>query len=432
MDQQIEKPTGAAADNLEPQSDILLVLDKKQNKIEGVKGVDEAGNLQTVEPQKTNLSDFMRVDKGDFIGNFFSNFWRRLNDPMSFRFFKAPAISLDEISKKLQDAIDNPTPEGNKLLEALEVKYNNKLKKEEKMEVKQETNNGENEVKQEYKYDVNKIDWNVAREFGLNQELLEKTGQLDKLLKGYKTDRVFTLAANIDGAPLKGDARLALRQVGDKVQIMMNFVRYKPDLESPFFGHKFTEEDKQNLLKTGNMGRVVEITNYEGGELNKALISLDRFTKEPVSYPQEWIKIKDEFGGVRLNETQKQDLLEGRAVMVEGMKNATSGELFSKAIQFSADERKFVFVDDGLGQKQTQEVTKGIPDQFRGRELTDKDKALLEKGKTVYLKDLLTNDKTRLYSGTLSYHKETGKLDFDYEKPKKVLDKKPTSKTQKL
>ncbi|WP_160138703.1 DUF4099 domain-containing protein [Chryseobacterium sp. c4a] len=271
MDQQIEKTRGEGTDKLEPQSDILLVLDKKKNKIEGVKGVDEEGNLQTVEPKKSNLMDFMRVDKGDAISNFFSNFWRRLNDPMSFRFFKAPEINMNEIAKKLQAAIDNPTPEGNKLLDALEVKYDNKLKQEEKMEAKQETNNGENAVKQEYKYDVNKIDWKVAREFGLNQELLEKTGQLDKLLKGYKTDRVFTLAANIDGAPLKGDARLALRQVDDKVQIMMNFVRYKPDLESPFFGHKFTDEDKQNLLKTGNMGRVVEITNYEGGEPTSAL-----------------------------------------------------------------------------------------------------------------------------------------------------------------
>ncbi|REC61858.1 hypothetical protein DRF65_14090 [Chryseobacterium pennae] len=432
MDQQIEKTTGEGADKLEPQSDILLVLDKKKNKIEGVKGVDEEGNLHTAEVKKSNLTDFMRVDKGDAISNFFSNFWRRINDPISFRFFKAPEISLDEILKKLQNAIDNPTPEGNKLLDALEVKYNNKLKQEEKMEAKQETNNGENAVKQEYKYDVNKIDWNVAREFGLNQEILEKTGQLDKLLKGYKTDRVFTLAANIDGAPLKGDARLALRQVDDKVQIMMSFVRYKPDLESPFFGHKFTEEDKQNLLKTGNMGRVVEITNYDGGEPTSALISLDRFTKEPVSYPQEWIKLRDEFGGVKLSDVQKKELFEGKPVLIEGMKNASSGELFSKAIQFSADERKFVFVDDGLGQKQAQQEVRGIPDQFRGRKLTDKDKALLEKGKTVFLKDLLTNDKTRLYSGNLSYDKETGKLDFSVERPKQAQDNKQGAKTQKL
>lgn len=71
---------------LEALSDILLVLDKKKNRIEAVKGMDEEGNLQTSTPKKSNLLDFMRVDKGDAISNFFSNFWRRLNDPLSFRF----------------------------------------------------------------------------------------------------------------------------------------------------------------------------------------------------------------------------------------------------------------------------------------------------------------------------------------------------------
>ncbi|MDR2270413.1 MAG: DUF3945 domain-containing protein [Sphingobacterium sp.] len=429
MDEQTEL-TQEVTDKQEPLSDILLVLDKKKNRIEGVKGVDENGNLETVEPKKENLSDFFRVDKRDVVSNFFSNFWRRLNDPMSFKFFRSPAIDLDEIAKKLQDAIDHPTPEGNKLLEKLEVKYN-EIKNDSKMAKQQETNQEPTEANatQQYKFNPDKIDWEVARVFGLNREVLEQTGQLDGLLKGYKSDRVFTISANIDGAPLKGDARLALRQVDDKVQIMMNFVRYKPDLESPFFGHKFTEEDKQNLLTKGHMGRVVDVTNYEDGQATKALISLDRFTKEIVSYPQDWIKVKEDFGGVKLNETQKQELLEGKAVLIEGMKRKGTGELFSRSIQFSADERKFVFVEDGL--KQARGVSKGIPEEFRGRELSEKDKALLEKGKTVYLKDLLTNDKSRLYSGTLSYNKETDELRFDYEKPKKVQENK-TTKGQRM
>ncbi|SPZ94945.1 Uncharacterised protein [Sphingobacterium multivorum] len=110
---------------LEALSDILLVLDKKKNRIEAVKGVDEEGNLQTADPKKSNLLDFMRVDKGDALSNFFSNFWRRLNDPISFRFFRGPEIDLNEVAKKLQKAIDHPTPEGNKLLDALEIKYDN-------------------------------------------------------------------------------------------------------------------------------------------------------------------------------------------------------------------------------------------------------------------------------------------------------------------
>lgn len=60
-------------------SDILLVLDKEKMKIQAVKSIDENGKMQTVDPTKKNESQFIRVDKhGDFISNFFSNFWRQL------------------------------------------------------------------------------------------------------------------------------------------------------------------------------------------------------------------------------------------------------------------------------------------------------------------------------------------------------------------
>ena len=58
-------------------SDILLVLDKEKMKIQAVKSIDKNGKMETVDPTKKNQSEFMRVDKqGDFISNFFSNFYR--------------------------------------------------------------------------------------------------------------------------------------------------------------------------------------------------------------------------------------------------------------------------------------------------------------------------------------------------------------------
>ncbi|WP_431194440.1 hypothetical protein [Sphingobacterium composti] len=63
-------------------SDVLLVMDKEKKKIQAVTGVDENGNLKTVDATKKNQSQFMRVDRaGDLFTNFFSNFWRQLKDP---------------------------------------------------------------------------------------------------------------------------------------------------------------------------------------------------------------------------------------------------------------------------------------------------------------------------------------------------------------
>lgn len=414
---------------LEALSDILLVLDKKKNRIEAVKGVDDDGNLQTGEPKKSNLLDFMRVDKGDAVSNFFSNFWRRLNDPRSFRFFRAPEIDLNEVARKLQKAIDSPTPEGNKLLDALEIKYDNKLnqKNMETNQTTEETAVQKNETKPVYKYKVEEIDWTSLEKLNLNRELLEKNGQLDKLLKGYKSDGIYRIEGNFDGVVMKGDARLSLRKVHDQVVVMAHGVRLEPDLKNQFYGHSFTAQDRENLLKTGNMRRVAELTNYSDGSKVKALISIDKLTNEVVSFPVDLIKINEKFGGVKLSAIQKAELLEGKPVLVEGMVNTKKGETFNQQLQYSADAKKLVFVGQSEGQQQVQSY--GIPDEFRGKVIDEKDKKLLEKGEVIFMRDIVNNEGTKLYSGYVWQNKEKGKLEFDFDHPKQDKGQSETQKT---
>lgn len=409
---------------LESLSDILLVLDKKKNRIEAVKGVDEEGNLQTSTPKKSNLLDFMRVDKGDAISNFFSNFWRRLNDPLSFRFFRSPEINLDEVAKKLQKAIDHPTPEGNKLLDALEIKYDNKLNNK-NMETNQ-TSEGTAPTTESrpQKYNAQEIDWTSLEKLNLNRELLEKNGQLEKLLKGYKSDGIYRIEGNFDGVVMKGDARLSLRKVQDKVVVMAHGVRVEPDLKNQFYGHSFTAEDRDNLKKTGNMGRVAELTNYSDGSKVKALISIDKLTNEVVSFPVDLIKISEKFGGVKLSPEQKAELLEGKQVLVEAMVNSKTGEVFNQHLQYNADAKKLVFVGQGESQQQAQ--VEGIPDEFRGKILDEKEKKLLQDGEVIHVKDIVNKEGTKLYSGYVWQNKESGRLDFDFDHPNQEKSKKQT------
>ncbi|WON94405.1 DUF4099 domain-containing protein [Sphingobacterium sp. UGAL515B_05] len=411
---------------LEALSDILLVLDKKKNRIEAVKGMDEEGNLQTSTPKKSNLLDFMRVDKGDAISNFFSNFWRRLNDPLSFRFFRSPEINLDEVAKKLQKAIDHPTPEGIKLLDALEIKYDNKLNNK-NMETNQ-TSEGTAPATESrpHKYNAQEIDWTSLEKLNLNRELLEKNGQLEKLLKGYKSDGIYRLEGNFDGVVMKGDARLSLRKVQDKVVVMAHGVRVEPDLKNQFYGHSFTAEDRDNLKKTGNMGRVAELTNYSDGSKVKALISIDKLTNEVVSFPVDLIKISEKFGGVKLSPEQKAELLEGKQVLVEGMVNSKTGEVFNQHLQYNADAKKLVFVGQGESQQQAQ--VEGIPDEFRGKVLDEKEKKLLQDGEVIHVKDIVNKEGTKLYSGYVWQNKESGRLEFDFDHPNQEKSQKQTEK----
>src|SRR6218665_3170358 len=92
-------------------SDILLVLDKKKTKIQAVKGIGKNGELETVDTDKKNAGDFLRVDKhGDVFSNFFSNFFKQLKNPARFEFFKVPALISMDVATELQKNIDQPSP----------------------------------------------------------------------------------------------------------------------------------------------------------------------------------------------------------------------------------------------------------------------------------------------------------------------------------
>ena len=48
------------------EKDVLLVLDKQQGKVSAVKGIDNEGNLQTVEPTQSHSGEFMHAYSGGY------------------------------------------------------------------------------------------------------------------------------------------------------------------------------------------------------------------------------------------------------------------------------------------------------------------------------------------------------------------------------
>lgn len=243
---------------------------------------------------------------------------------------------------------------------------------------------------------------------------------MDNLLKGFKTNEVIPLTLTMGDAVAKLDARLSL-QTNDAGQVVvaMHGIRKEPNLNYPFFGHEFTKEDKDNLLNTGNMGRVVDLFNQKTSEFVPSVISVDRKTNELVAYKAEWIQAPDEIKGVKLDEQQKQALQEGKPLQLEGM-ISTKGEAFNATVQFNADKRYIEFLFDGKpGQNQSQGRTyEEAPREFRGKELTDEQYNKFKDGLTVYVSGLVDkNDKE--YQGYITYNKESGKVGFSFNNPSK-------------
>ena len=407
-------------------SDILLVLDKEKMKIQAVKSIDENGKMETVDPTKKNQNQFMRVDKsGDFFSNFFSNFFSQLKNPTNFSFFKVPAPIAVEKAQEMQKQVDKPTPEGEKVMKEHEVKIEQKQENQKDMATTQTT-----PEKSEYRYKPEQIDWDTMNNLGLSKEYLEKRNLLEPLLKGYKTNELLPIGVNLGGTILRTDARLSLQQAEDgKVVVGIHGIKKEPNLHSEFFGHKFTDEDKKNLLETGNMGRVVDLKNTKTGELMPSIISIDRLTNDVIALRTDFIKIPDEIKGVKLDDAQKQTLMEGKPLKLDGM-ISTKGTEFSATVQFNADKRYVEFLFDrnnsnrqtqsngqnnqqSNGQSNQQSQPQEAPKTFRGKELTDEQHKDFKAGQTVYI-DGLKDKKGQPYQGYITFNKETGKTDFAF------------------
>lgn len=389
-------------------NEMLLVLDKKQNKIKAVKQLTRNGEVKAADIEDKRQPDFLRIERhGDFFSNFFGNFTRQLKEPTRFDFFRVPFSAGLEIARELQGYLNDLGEDAQKLLSkhAINSEYQHK-------------NHTKMETTEEYKFKPEQVNWESLNNLGLSRERLEKMNLMEPLLKGFKTNDVVPLTLTMGDAVAKLDARLSL-QTNDAGQVVvaMHGIRKEPNLNYPFFGHEFTKEDKENLLKTGNMGRVVDLYNQKTSEFVPSIISVDRKTNELVAYKAEWMQIPDEIKGIKLDDQQKQALQEGKPLYLEGM-TSKNGEPFDATVQFNADKRYVEFIfDRNPGQSQGKTYDEA-PREFRGKELTEEQYSKFKEGATVYITGLIDkNDKE--YQGYITYNSESGKVGFSFNNPSK-------------
>ena len=415
----------------EQPSETLLVVDKEKKKVQAVKGIDKDGNLETVDTTRKNQNQFIRVNPGgDFLSNFFSNFVSQLKNPTSFSFFNAPVNFAVAIAEELQKLVDNPTPKSEELLKKSELRAQPQQEQKQENKNDMETTQTTPETN-EYRYQSEQIDWETMSNLGLSKEKLEKMNLLEPLLKGYKTNGLVSVSLNLGTTVTRMDARLSLQSNDDgKVVVAIHGIRKEPNLNFEFFGHKFSEEDKSNLLQTGNMGRVVNLTNPKTGETIPSIISVDRLTNELIALRTDRIKIPDEIKGVTLNDEQKQTLQEGKPLYLEGM-ISKKGDPFNATIQFNADKRYVEFLfNNNLSRKIQGNQSLEAPKTFRGKELDDEQYNKFKAGQTIYV-DGLVDKKGQKYQGYITFNKEAGRTEFSFQNPNKLKEQAKPAEANK-
>lgn len=396
-------------------NEMLLVLDKKENRIRAVRSFTKEGGVGMVDAKAERQGDFMRIERGgDFFSNFFSNYMRQLRETTRFDFFRVPMDFGIGIAQELQGYLSDLSSDAQHLLSRYALNNEYQHKNHKNMET-----TPSNPDTNEYRFKPEQVNWESLSNLGISKERLEKMNLIEPLLKGFKTNDLVPLTLTMGDAVARLDARLSLQQNdAGQVVVAMHGIRKEPNLNYAFFGHEFTPEDKENLLKTGNMGRVVDLFNQKTSEFIPSVISIDRKTNELVACKAEWMQIPDEIKGVTLDAMQKQTLQEGKPLHLEGM-ISKKGDIFEATVQFNADKRYVEFLfDRSASQNQTERIYEEAPKEFRGRELSDEQYNKLKEGLTVYVSGLV-DKKGNEYQGYITYNEESGKVGFSFNNPAK-------------
>ena len=408
-------------------NELMFIHNKNdpQTGVQAVSGIDEKGKVQTVPADERNENSFLKFEKNSSIlENFIKNFWSQLKEPTHFRLIRMTIHDYKQNKQAIKDLSQGKeTDTVKEFLKRYEIRprenreQSKNEKEKETMAKKQnpqekaqqpvQTSQTQEQQAPRYRYNENMVNWEALEKIGVSKASLEQQGLLDSMLKGYKTNKLVPLTLTLTSAKVKLDARLSFIAMPDgQIGLGIHGIRKEPELERPYFGHIFTEEDKKNLRETGNMGRVAEL-NLNGGAYTPCLISIDKNTNELVAVRQENVYIPSEVKGIKLTADEINALKEGKPVYVDGM-TSKNGKPFDATLQYSAERRGLEFIypeSQGFNQQ-----------SLGGVQLSPSQIKMLSEGHTILVEDMKRTDGA-LFSSFVTLDKVTGRPQYTRHNP---------------
>ena len=381
--------------------DVLIVRDEKTGEISVVAGLKKDGTPKTTAASAANRNDFLLFDKNSNpLDSFLDNFFRQCKEPKRFGFYRVAAENIEHVIDVFKDLLKNPE-KNRDLLEPHHVdtsKYGEQAQtvSGETQPVpsdsndldpfwqsvedhwfpdgKEAENQGQKQAQDEqsaqekpddnkHLIDGSRIDWaNLEEQYGIKREALEESGDLEKMLGNGKSALV-AVTPLIAGERYEIEARLSFKEMPDgSIGIVPHTIRKEPKLDEKFMEHEFTPEDKANLQKTGNMGRVVELVDKETGEIIPSYISIDRQTNEIEAIPVKDVPVTTRIGQTEFSEHEIAELVAGRALPNKEIVLSEKRK-FTATLQVNVERRGVEFVpkarQNGQNRKQRNGQTTG-------------------------------------------------------------------------
>ncbi|GHU63043.1 hypothetical protein FACS1894123_05060 [Bacteroidia bacterium] len=415
---------------------LLAVVDAEDGQgktLKAVTGLDDKGKLKTVSPDKNNQSSFLEIDTNrNLLENFFKKFLEQSKNPAHTGFYLVAQKVLDKILKSLPIRPEQLEPYRVEPKQFLVERQQAALEKTPSPEQKPVVSGEQKPVFEPF--DESRINRRGLEPLGVKWEDIEP--ELKAMLYGHKSPHLIPMKPVVEGIEIPTQGRLSLVECPDgHLRFDVHYAQSKLDLDSPVHGVLLTPDDREQLLKTGNAGRVIELEPIPGRKV-PSFVSVDKLTNRLDALPVKDVNINESLKGVELSPQQRNELYEGKKVLVEGMTSRSNFQ-FDAYLQINASSKSLDFTYEGLDRNRYRQDNKQergadpkgivIPHKLAGVDLSQKQHDELRSGSAVYIKGMVIQGKEpqNLYV-KVNYQKE--KLDFfrwNPDKAKKQEQAKP-------
>mgnify|MGYP001152103714 CR=1 FL=1 len=343
-------------DQTPDQQEVLIARDNTSGQVGAVVGQNPDGTPKMADVKSTPLSELIKFNKGQNpLEAFMSNFMRQAKNPTLFSFFKLQEDKYDLVGLAMADIIKNPGDNA-EMLKPYEIELKAPVQAEKQEPALAQAQQPETAGIKQPPIDRDSIDWvKIEQQWGIKRDDLEKSGALDQMVYNHKSPQLFTVTPRFGDETFSLQAKLSFRSNPDgSYSLVPHFIRNEPQLDQEFKGYTFTKEDKAELRKTGNLGKVVELAAPKTGEMKKCLVSIDRLTNEIEAMPVDKIYIKPKVANINLD-MQAIGILKNGGMIREQHVELPNGAKFTADLQYNAAKRDIVFVNsDVYRQKQEQ------------------------------------------------------------------------------
>ena len=275
----------------------LLLYNEQNGAVEAVSDLKQSGNqykVTTTQPLTANKPAFYDLRNSSAVAAFIKGFMSQEN-AKPFHFLKVAADKASEVTQSLLRLADNPKdPEGLKAL------YDHRVTSYQLEKVK---------------FDTPDLKLQELKEMGI----IVTPKELDAMKHGLPCTELHDVTLKVGNMPIVGQFALQpYRDMNGDVQVGLTSALPRPEFEREEYRMMFSTSEKEQLLAGKTPDRLYELPNPHTGEKEWCFATLNPATNRLVTIPKRDVPDLRYFNGVRLDDTQQNELALGGRVFVEG------------------------------------------------------------------------------------------------------------------